>query len=132
MNIDELAIRALLDEWTRSTREGRQDDVLKNHDDNVLIYDFLPPMKYESASAYRESWDEWQPDAQGEMRFELENLSITAGTDVAFAHGILQCGGTLPDGNTFRDTVRATFCLRKIGTQWKVFHQHISKPYDIR
>jgi len=132
MNIDELAIRALLDEWTRSTREGRKDEVLKNHDDNVLIYDVLPPMKYESASAYRESWEEWQPDAQGEMRFELENVSVTAGTDVAFAHGILQCGGTLPDGNTFQDTVRATFCLRKICTQLIVFHQHISKPYDIR
>lgn len=132
MSTDELAIRALLDDWARSTREGRLDEVLKNHDDNVLIYDVLPPMKYESASAYRESWDEWQPDVQGEMRFELENVSVTAGADVAFAHGILQCGGTLPDGDTFRDSVRATFCFRKIGTQWKVFHQHISKPYDIR
>jgi len=132
MNRDELAIRALLDEWTRSTREGRLDEVLTNHDDNVLIYDVLPPMKYESASAYRESWDEWHPDTQGEMRFELENLSITAGVDVAFAHGILQCGGTLPDGKTFRDTMRARFCLRKRGAQWKIFHQHISKPYDIQ
>jgi len=131
VNTDELAIRTLLDEWARSTREGRRDEVLTNHDEDVLIYDVLPPMKYESASAYRESWDEWQPDAQGEMQFELENLSVTAGADVAFAHGFIQCGGTLPDGKTFHDTVRATFCLRKIGAQWKVFHQHISKPYDI-
>jgi len=51
MNADEPAIRALLDEGARSTREGRLDEVLTNHDDNVLIYDVLPPMKYESASA---------------------------------------------------------------------------------
>ena len=129
MNTDEIAIRQLLEEWTRVTREGPQDDVLKNHSDNVLIYDVLPPLKYESAATYRASWDGWQPDAQGDMQFELEDLNVTTSTEVAFAHGLLQCGGTLPDGKSFRDTVRATFCLRKIEGSWKVFHQHISKPY---
>ena len=129
MNTDEIAVRQLLEEWTRVTREGPQDDVLKNHSDNVLIYDVLPPLKYESAATYRASWDEWQPDAQGDMQFELEDLNVTTSPEVAFAHGILQCGGSLPDGKSFRDTVRATFCLRKIGGNWKVFHQHISKPY---
>lgn len=129
MSTDELAIRQLLEEWTRVTREGPRDDVLGNHSDEVLIYDVLPPLKYESAAAYRASWDEWQPDARDGMRFELEELVVTAGREVAFAHGLLQCGGTLPDGKMFRDTVRATFCLRKTGDGWKVFHQHISKPF---
>ena len=129
MNTDEIAVRQLLEEWTRVTREGPQDDVLKNHSDNVLIYDVLPPLKYESAATYRASWNEWQPDVQGDMQFELEDLNVTTSPEVAFAHGLLQCGGTLPDGKSFRDTVRATFCLRKIGDSWKVSHQHISKPY---
>ena len=129
MNNDEIAIRQLLDEWARVTREGPQDDVLKNHSDSVLIYDVLPPLKYESAGAYRASWDEWQPDSQGDMQFELEDLRVTASSEVAFAHSLIQCGGTLPDGKAFRDTVRATFCLRKIDGGWKVFHQHISKPF---
>lgn len=127
---DESAIRSVLDAWTSATREGRHDDVLTNHDENVLIYDVLPPMKYSSASEYRKSWDEWQPDAQGEMRFELENLEVTTGTDVAFANGTLQCGGTVPGGQTFRDTVRATFCFSKKAGKWKVVHQHISKPFE--
>ncbi|MBK8638234.1 MAG: nuclear transport factor 2 family protein [Chromatiaceae bacterium] len=127
---DESAIRSVLDAWTRATREGRLDDVLTNHDEKVLIYDVLPPMKYSSASEYRKTWDEWQPDAQGEMRFELEGLEVTVGTDAAFAYGILQCGGTLLDGKAFRDTVRATFCFSKKDGKWKVVHQHISKPYD--
>ena len=129
MTTDETAIRQLLAEWTRVTREGPQDDVLKNHSDDVLIYDVLPPLKYESAAAYRASWDEWQPDTQGDMQFELKDLKVTTSPEVAFAHGFLQCGGTLPDGKSFQDTVRATFCLRKLGGEWKVFHRHISKPY---
>ena len=130
MNTEEIAIRKLLEEWTRLTREGPQDEILKNHSDNVLIYDVLPPLKYESAAAYRASWDEWQPDAQGDMQFELEDVKVTASPEVAYAHGLLQCGGTLPNGKAFQDTVRATFCLRKTNGGWKVFHQHISKPYD--
>ena len=129
MNTEEIAVRKLLEEWTRLTREGPQDDVLKNHSDNVIIYDVLPPLKYESAAAYRASWDEWQPDAQGNMQFELEDVKVTASPEIAYAYGLLQCGGTLPDGKAFRDTVRATFCLRKTEDGWKVFHQHISKPY---
>ena len=127
---DETEIRQLLREWTRLTREGPQDEVLKNHSEDVLIFDVLPPLKYESAAAYRESWDEWQPDTQGQAQFELEDLKVTTSPDVAFAHGLIQCGGTLPDGKSFQDTVRATFCLRKLGGDWKVVHQHISKPYS--
>lgn len=129
MTSEELAIRQVVEDWARATREGRHDDVLVNHQDGLVIFDVLPPMKYESAAAYRESWDDWQPDAQGEMRFEIEGLSVTAGEEVGFAFGLLQCGGTLPGGMTFRDTVRVTFCLRKQGGKWKVAHQHVSKPY---
>jgi ketosteroid isomerase-like protein len=87
-------------------------------------------MKYEGAAAYRRSWDEWQPDTQGEGQFALRDLTIVAGGDVAFAHAFIQCGGTLPDGEVFEDTVRATFCLQKFGGAWSVAHQHISKPFE--
>ncbi len=128
MQPDELAIREVLDAWARATREGRHDEVLANHLGESVIFDVLPPLRYDTAAAYRKSWDDWQPDVQGEMRFELEDLSITAGDDVGFAFGLLQCGGTLPGGKTFSDTVRITFCLRKLDGRWKVAHQHVSKP----
>lgn len=128
MTSDESAIQTVLEDWARATREGRHAEILANHQDDLVIFDVLPPMRYESAAAYRESWDDWQPDAQGEMRFELEDLSITAGEEVGFAFGLLQCGGTLPGGKTFSDTVRVTFCLRKQNGKWKVAHQHVSKP----
>ncbi len=87
-------------------------------------------MKYENAESYRRSWKEWQPDTQGEAFFNLVNLTITAGNDVAFAHSFISCGGALPDGRTFQDVVRATFCLRKVDGSWVVEHQHVSKPYE--
>ncbi len=128
---DEAQVRDLLQQWAAATRNGQRDDVLANHLPDVLIYDVLAPMKCQGAAAYRQSWDEWQPDTQDAGQFGLEDLSVTAGADVAFAHCFIRCGGTLPNGKTFEDLVRATFCLRKESGSWKVAHQHISKPIQI-
>lgn len=128
MTPQETAIRNLLTEWARATREGRHNDVLAHHAADVVIYDVMPPLKYTSAADYRNSWDDWQPDAQGEVRFELEDLVVTASAGVGFAFGILQCGGVMPNGKTFRDTVRITFCLEQRSEGWRVVHQHVSKP----
>lgn len=125
---DEQRIRQLLERWADATRTGSHDEVLANHAPEVVIYDVLPPMKYKGADAYRESWDEWQPETAEPGLFEFEELEITAGPAVAFAYGIIHCGGTLPDGATFEDRVRATFCLRKLEDGWRVTHQHISMP----
>ncbi|MBI5879667.1 MAG: nuclear transport factor 2 family protein [Chloroflexi bacterium] len=125
---DQAQIRALLDEWAAATRQDRKDDVLANHAADVLIYDVLPPMKYEGAAAYRRSWAEWQPETKGEVKFGFEDLAITTGSDVAFATCFIRCGGTKPNGQTFEDLVRATICLQKLDGAWKVKHQHISMP----
>jgi ketosteroid isomerase-like protein len=129
MRTADAEVRTVLEEWAAATRLNRKEDILKHHSMNLVIFDVLPPMMYESAESYRCSWGEWQPDTQGEAVFNLENLTITAGSDVAFAHSFIRCGGTLPDGRSFQDLVRATFCLRKVDASWVVEHQHVSKPY---
>ena len=130
-NTDEVQIRDLLRQWASATQKAQRDDVLANHLPDVLIYDVLAPMKYEGAAAYRQSWDDWQPDTRGEAQFDLQDLSVSVGGDVAFAHCFIKCGGVLPNGKMFEDLVRATFCLRKASDSWKVAHQHISKPIQI-
>lgn len=122
-------VRTVLEAWAAATRQGRRDEILKHHSAGLVIFDVLPPMKYESAESYRRSWDEWQPETQGDAAFDLEDLRITAGRDVAFAHCFIRCGGSLPDGRRFEDLVRATFGLRKVDGSWVVEHQHVSKPY---
>ncbi|MBD1933314.1 MULTISPECIES: YybH family protein [Cyanophyceae] len=127
----ETSIRELLERWARATRLGQQDEVLANHAPDVTIFDVLPPLKYEGADAYRKSWDEWQPATEGPTRFEIRDLKVTVGNDVAFAHGLIHCGGTKPDGGTFEDWVRATFCLCQVEGKWLITHQHISMPLKV-
>ncbi len=130
MNPDEAAIRIVLDQWAQATRDGRQDDVLAHHQDDLVIFDVLAPLRYTSAAQYRDSWESWQPDVRDAVQFALQDLAVETGADVAYAFGLLQCGGTLPDGQTFSDTVRITFGLRKRDGQWKVAHQHVSRPIE--
>ena len=86
------------------------------------------PLQYDGADAYRASWDSWQPETEGDNVFEFTELNVVAGNDVAFATGLIRCGGTLTDGRSFEDLVRATFFLQKLSDKWAVMHQHISKP----
>ena len=125
---NETDVRWLLVEWAESTRLGRTENILANHASDALIFDVLPPLQYEGADAYRKSWGDWQPETQGDGKFGFKNLLITAGDDVAFATGVIECGGTLANGHAFEDIVRATFCLTKQNDAWTIRHQHISKP----
>lgn len=121
---DEQQVLDVLQSWAANTRLDNKDAILANHADDVVIFDVLPPMKYLGVEAYRKSWAEWQPHTVGEAVFELQNLELTVGVDVAFAHAFIHCGGTTANGKTFEDWVRATFCLRKITGKWVVTHQH--------
>jgi ketosteroid isomerase-like protein len=125
---DTTLIRELLTTWANATRLGKQDEVLVSHAVDVTIFDVLPPLKYAGAEAYRKSWDEWQPTVKEPGLFEIHDLNITAGQDVAFAYCLIHCGGTQPNGRTFEDWVRATFCLCKLEGKWLITHQHISMP----
>ena len=83
-NEPENQVRAVLEAWAKATRQNRKDDVLKNHATDLVIFDVLPPMEYESAAAYRRSWGDWQPEVGSEGQFDLENL--TAQNSHSFQH----------------------------------------------
>ena len=121
-------IESLLDLWAKRTREGLQKEILENHFKDAIIFDVLAPLQYKGTKAYRDSWDAWQPDTVGESVFQIEDLQITSMQDIGFAHGLIRCGGTTPDGKGFEDIVRATFCLCRSPDGWRIMHQHISIP----
>ena len=125
---DKQRIRRLLNQWRDATREGRKDDVLANHAKNVLIFDPIPPFKYEGAAAYRKSFDAWWPETESEGKFDFEDLQITAGDEVAYAYGVIVCGGKKPIGKAFESRVRLTVCLRKLRGKWVITHTHSSMP----
>ncbi len=128
---DQKQIRDVLEAWNAATKQSRKDDVLANHLPDALIYDVLAPMKYEGTAAYRKSWDDWQRETTGEGKFDFEDLAVLAGNDAGYATAFIRCAGQTPDGRSFEDLVRATFCLKKVDGRWRIAHQHISKPIQL-
>lgn len=76
--------------------------------------------------AYRETWPgffAWQ--ASGAV-FELESLEVAAGTEVAFAFGLLRCGTPADFDRDPAHRLRLTIGLRKASGRWVVSHEHHS------
>lgn len=129
MTRDEDEIRTLIGRWAHAVHAGDLDGVLADHADDIVMFDVPPPENgVRGLAAYRETWPpffEWQ--AKG-AAFEVLELRVTAGEDVAFAHALLRCG--TPD-ELRRDPdnrLRLTLGLRKQNGRWIVAHEHHSFP----
>lgn len=60
--------------------------------------------------------------------FEISELNVTGGDDVAFAIALIQCAGTEANGDKVELGVRLTIGLGKTGGRWTVTHEHHSVP----
>jgi uncharacterized protein (TIGR02246 family) len=120
-------IRTLIERWARAVHAGDMDGVLAGHAGDIVMFDVPPPHDgVRGIEAYRRTWPpffEWQ--AQGAV-FEIVELDVTAGEDVAYAHALLRCDS--PEGLATRPErrLRLTLGLRREGERWVVAHEHHS------
>src|ERR671914_998089 len=63
--------------------------------------------------------------------YEIRDLSITTGDDVAFSHSLNRISGTRTNGEETDVWVRATVGFRKIDGKWRVAHEHVSVPFHM-
>jgi uncharacterized protein (TIGR02246 family) len=126
---DEASIRALITRWADAVHAGDLDAVLADHDRDILMFDVPPPYDgLRGIDAYRDSWPpffEWQ--RQG-AEFEIVELDVTAGDDVAFAWALLRCGKPEEFEANPDNRLRLTIGLRKRDGRWVVTHEHHSFP----
>lgn len=71
--------------------------------------------------------DEFFPWHGGTGKFALRELSVHAGGDIAFATGLLDCGGT-EGGRPVEYTLRLTLGLTRTPDGWRIVHEHSSEP----
>lgn len=126
---DEQQIRSLIEAWASAAHEGDLDTVLADHAPDIVMFDVPPPYDgLRGIGAYRDSWPpffEWQ--RQGAI-FEIVELDVTAGDDVAFAYALARCGKPEDFAKNPDSRLRMTFGLRKRDGRWVVTHEHGSFP----
>jgi len=98
---------------------------------DVISFDVEPPLQHVGIAAKLDNWARAFLFFE-QLTYEIRDLSVVAGDDVAFAYGFGRLGGTLKNGAaTDGMWVRATFCLRKIDGDWLIAHDQVSVPFDI-
>jgi uncharacterized protein (TIGR02246 family) len=124
---DEATIRELITTWATAVHSGDLDAVLSDHDPDIVMFDVPPPYRgLRGMDEYRDSWPpffDWQ--RQGAV-FEIVELEVTAGADVAFAWALLRCGTPEAFEADPDNRLRLTIGLRKRDGRWVVTHEHHS------
>jgi uncharacterized protein (TIGR02246 family) len=123
------AIRELILRWADAVHTGDLETVLADHDPNIVMFDVPPPYNgVRGMDAYRETWPpffEWQRLGAS---FEIVELDVTAGADVAFAYALLRCGTPEELAANPDNLLRLTIGLRKRDGRWVITHEHHSFP----
>jgi len=126
-------IKALEDRFAAAVKAGDVDAIMKVYvpDQNLFVFDVVPPRQYVGAAAYRKDWQEFIDMFKPPIAFEISDLDITAGDDLAYSHSIQHVAGTGKKGNKIDLTVRVTDVYKKVAGNWLVVHEHVSIPVDL-
>lgn len=120
-------IRALIRQWAEAVHHGDLDTVLAHHAEDIVMFDVPPPHRgVRGLKEYRDTWPgffEWQRSG---ALFEIVELEVTTGHDVAFAYALLRCGKPTEQDPDVEPRLRLTLGLRREGDRWVVAHEHHS------
>ena len=122
---NEAHIVDLLQAWARSVQARDLDGILAHHAHDLVMFDVPPPVKLQGIDEYRNSWQaflEWLGESGV---FDVGDVSVIAGDDVAWCRALVRCVGANADGELL---VRLTVGYRKIDDQWTAIHEHHSVP----
>lgn len=128
---DEAQIGALIDGRIEAVRTKDVNASISNLAPDILSFDVVNPLQHIGSDASKKRAEEWFSSFQGPIGYEIRDLSITAGEDVAFSHGLSHVSATRTDGGELDMWWRTTICFHKIGGKWMLAHEHNSVPFDV-
>lgn len=127
----EAEVRKVIDDRIKAVRKKDVYASTSNLAPEILSFDVVDPLQKIGPDALRKRAEEWFSSFQGPIGYEIRDLSITAGDDVAFSHGLSHVSATKSDGGLLDMWWRTTVCFRKTDGKWTVTHEHNSVPFNV-
>ena len=129
---DEAQIRQQIETIVEGIRTKDLDALRRAYSTDILSFDIDPPLQHVGIDAKLKNWANvfaFFADAS----YEVRDLRLTVGDDVAFGHAFARLTGTSRDGTAIPGMwVRVTYCLRKLDGTWLITHDQVSVPLDVR
>src|SRR5258707_4611029 len=94
----ESQIKAIIEAWADCVRRHDLPGILAHHEPDIVMFDVPPPLQSRGLDEYRKTWDLFFRYHLPSQAFDIEELAITAGDDVAFAAAIMRCGSATVGG----------------------------------
>jgi ketosteroid isomerase-like protein len=124
---DEAELRELIARWSKAVRDQDLAGIRADHDRDILLFDVPPPFLSRGLDAYMATWDKFFAWQAKPVRFDLDDVMITAGKDVAFATATGRCCD-LSSGDRVQLEFRLTMGFSKQNGRWCIVHEHHSLP----
>jgi ketosteroid isomerase-like protein len=128
---EEAAIRHQIDRIIEGIRAKDLEALKRVYATDVVSFDVEPPLQHVGVEAKVRNWERAFAFFR-DVDYELRDLTVSVGGDLAFGHGFGRLRGTLNNGAAMDGMwVRATFCFRKLDGSWLVVHDQVSVPFDM-
>jgi uncharacterized protein (TIGR02246 family) len=133
---DDAQIRDLVDSLAQALRAKDLDALMAHYAPDVVVFDLPPPLHRRGADAYRKNFEGWFAMVEGQIDYQVSELRIAIGGDVAFFHHLARVRTRRKTGDEtgyWSDySVRVSSGCRKVNGRWKIVHEHISVPLDMQ
>lgn len=129
--VDEARIREQVGRIVEGLRAKDLQALERLYATDVVSFDVEPPLQHVGIAAKLRNWANVFAFFE-KVDYEVRDLALTVGDEVAFGHCFGRLSGTLKNGATTDGMwVRATFCFRKVDGDWLIAHDQVSVPFDI-
>ncbi|TCO20472.1 ketosteroid isomerase-like protein [Kribbella steppae] len=127
--VDEVDIRERIDTLVESVRTRDLDGIKTIFAPNLVSFDIEPPLRHLGAEA---KWNNWTKvfTVYTALDYEIRDLTVVVGGDLAVAYSINHISGTLQSGDTNEYWLRWTAVFRKVDGTWLITHDQVSVPTD--
>lgn len=74
---NEIEIIELIGNWTKAVRDCDMEGILKNHTEDIVMFDVPVPMQSKGIDEYKKTWELFfRHNSGGENSFDLSELKI--------------------------------------------------------
>ena len=119
-----------IDHWLQAVKRGDLADVRSCYTDEVRAFDAVKQLEFSHAD-YFTHWQQCLEFCQSHVAFELRDVQIRHGGDLAILNALLYCAGTNEKGEVQGCWMRLTQGWQSQQGQWRIFHDHFSVPFDM-
>ena len=129
--VAEAQIRLQINQIAEGIRAQDLEGLERLYTADVVSFDIEPPLQHVGVAAKMKNWSNVFTFFR-DATYEVRDLNLTVGDDVAFGHGFGRLSGTLRNGTaTSGMWVRATFCFQQVDGNWLIAHDQVSVPLDM-